>query len=325
MSTFPHKLSIGLSISFALLSSVFVIPSRSQTSVEGVKTHGSLAQVGADKRVPTSLCTPEASHRFIEDSLRDLPQLPIPRISHDTKSKAQTTKDLVDLVSKVGPLFPLGFNMSHFEVKGFVKGEWPLVIDYELEPDSIATLTISTENVKQPVVINLSPTQRGEVISKLPAEFGKKPQVGVLTFEAFKTGSSGREPAGFVLHALGMGDHAVGSVVIDQLHFQPENISTQKGQKASYSFHSRAYFNRGWAEFKLLTVTNRIVHVQLVASEQLNNGIRNGDSVTREWDGKDNHHLVKPGVYQFHVRMQRGLSSGGDWVFAAAEQVVRVD
>jgi hypothetical protein len=234
----------------------------------------------------------------------------------------------MEIIAKSGPAFAAVFSMSSFSVNGYVKGRWPIVIDYELEAESAAEVTISIKDTKQTFVIELPPTndQRKEVIRQLPEEFGQEPQVGLLSFQAFKTGPGQRKPARFFLYGLGVGDRAVGSMVIDQLQFQPGSIHPKLKEKASYSFRSLSDFDTGSADFMLVTLSSDgVVRPQLVARETLKNGVRRGESVSKDWDGKDSKGKISEGPHQFHVRMWRGLKGGGDWVFAATRQVVRVE
>ena len=238
------------------------------------------------------------------------------------------SKSEAEIIAKSGPAFPAVFSMTSLSIKGFVKGRWPIVIDYELERDSTAIITISTKDTKQPLIIQLPPTddQRKEVVRELAEEFGKKPQVGVFRFEAFKTGPGQRNPARFFLYGLGVGDKAVGSMVIDQLQFQPGSIRTKLKEKASYSFRSASDFNTVSADFMLVTLsTDGVVRPQLAFRETLKNGVRRGDSVKRDWDGRNNKGKISQGPHQFHVRAWRSLKGGADWVFAATQQVVRVE
>jgi hypothetical protein len=238
--------------------------------------------------------------------------------------------------------------MSNFSVKGFVKGGWPIVIEYQLEPESSAALTITIKDMKQPFVIQLPPTkgERKEIIRQLPEEFGRKPQVGVLSFQAFKVGAGQKQPASFFLYGLsvgavgagqkqpahfflyglGVGDKAVGPMVIDQLRFQPGSIRPNLKEKATYSFRSLSEFDTVSADFMLVTISpDNVVRPQLVAQQMLKNGVGPGETVTKEWDGKNRKGKVSQGPHQFYVRVWRGLKSGGDWVFAAIEELVRVE
>jgi len=257
-------------------------------------------------------------------------QFPVRKKSEKEKkveSAESKAKIVAEVIAKSGPEFPTVFSMSSFSLKGFVKGLWPIVIDYELEPESSAVITISAGDKQQPFIIELPTTndERKEVIRQLPEAFGQKPQVGVLSFQALKNGTGERRPARFFLYGLGVGDHAVGSMVVDQLQFKPGQIRPQLGEKASYSFRALSDFDTGSADFMLVTLSSDgVVRPQLAASAPLKNGVRRGESVTRDWDGK-NRGKISQGTHQFRVRVWRGLKSGGDWVFAFTRQTVRVE
>jgi hypothetical protein len=237
-------------------------------------------------------------------------------------------KSETKILAKIGPVFPAVFSMNSFKVYGFVKGRWPIVIDYELEPDSTAELMIGTKHreLTRPIQLESTNGQRRQLQTVLPEGFGEKPQVGVLSFDAHKTGPGPRRPARFFLYGLGVGDKAVGSMVIDQLVFQPGSIHPKLKQKATYSFRSLSDLDAASVNFMLVTLSpDGVVRPQLVASETLENGVRRGDSVKKDWDGKNSKGKISLGPHQFHVRAWRGSKSGADWVFAATQQVVRVE
>ena len=253
------------------------------------------------------------------------------RKKSEKEKKAQSAeskaKIVAEFIAKTGPEFPAVFSMSSFSVKGFVKGRWPIVIDYELETESTAVITISAGDKQQPFIIELPPTndERKEVIRQLPEAFGQNPQVGVLSFQALKNGTGERRPARFFLYGLGVGPDAVGSMVVDQLQFQPGQIRPKLKEKATYSFRALSDFETGSADFMLIVLSSDgVVRSQLAASEPLKNGVRRGESVMRDWDGK-NRGRISQGPHRLRVRVWRGLKSGGDWVFAFTRQEVRVE
>lgn len=322
MNIIPYRLSgrrliVGLALPlFCLL----VFQPTPQTIAFCVEPSVLVAQSLPSRVAPTWSFTSRQSLSPIVSYTKNAAQIPIPGFG-GAKSEA-------DIIGKSGPVFPAVFNMSRFSVKGFVQGLWPIVIEYELESESTGEVTIATIDGKQSFVIQLPPTndKPQEVKRKLPEAFGKKPQVGVLSFEAFKTGPGQRTPARFFLYGLGVGDKAVGSMVIDQLQFQPGTIRPKQKEKASYSFHSLSDFNTGSADFMLVTLSaDGVTRPQLVYREMLKDGIRRDASVRKDWDGKNAKGRISLGTHQFHVRVWRGLKSGGDWVFAAKKQLVRVE
>ncbi|HEX6184510.1 MAG TPA: hypothetical protein VFZ44_11560 [Pyrinomonadaceae bacterium] len=253
-----------------------------------------------------------------------IPGPPIPKRGGGKVSVGDMAK------SSVGPLIAFT-SLSNFSFRGPVQGNgWIVVLYYELEPESVAEVTITAEGVKQPLVIRLAPTNDGpaEVIHELPREFGDKPRVGVLNFQAYKTGPGERRSAFFFLHELGVGEkpNVYGSRVIDQMRFRPSSIRPGLKEKATYSFLSLSDFDTVSAEFARVTLApDGVFRPVLIDREMLKRGVRRGETVAREWDGKDSKGKISKGPHQFHVRVWRGLKRGGDWVFAATRQMVKVE
>jgi hypothetical protein len=253
----------------------------------------------------------------------------IPPVKIKVEKKQNNAAKILSNLARAGPLFPAAFSMSDFSVQGIVKGRWPLVVVYELEADSTAEVTINTTNngKLESFRIPLRPT-KGEPLEEkrqLPEGFGQKPQLGEISFRAFKNGPEPNRPAHFFLYGLGVGDKAVGSVVVDQLKFQPPKIQPKLKEKASYSFHSLSDFDYGSADFMRVTYPDNVYHFETVARKKLNDGIGHDEWLMKDWDGKNDKGKISPGRYQFRVRVWRALQSGGDWVSAFSQQVVKVE
>lgn len=229
----------------------------------------------------------------------------------------------------MGPIFPTAaFSMSDFVVQGFVKGRWPVVIEYELEANSTAEVKIMSSDAKLKFPIRLEPTngKSKEVKAYLPETFGQKPQLGLISFKAFKNGPEPRKPADFFLYGLGFGDKAVGSLVIVRLQFQPGTIRPKLKEKASYSFRSLSDFNTAAAEVRVLTrAPDGSSYPQLVYKKDFTSGMRVGETRTGEWDGKNSKGKVSIGTHQFHVRAWRGFEKGGDWAAVSEKLQVKVE
>lgn len=246
----------------------------------------------------------------------------------DLKKKQTSVAEIPSKLSELGPVFPAAFSMSSFSVEGLVKGKWPIAVEYELEAGSTAEITVTTNNGRRAFPISLPPTngERRELKAQLPEAFGQVPQLGVVSFRALKNGPEPRKPARFFLYGLGVGDKAVGSMVIVKLRVQPGSIRPKLKEKASYSFRSLSDFNKVAAEFSLATVeSDGSTRAQLAYSEGFKNGVRGGQSVEGNWDGKNDKGKISPGPHQFHVRAWRDLRNGGDWAFAAERELVRVE
>jgi hypothetical protein len=262
---------------------------------------------------------------YAENTIQRVP------VNIDIKKKQTKVDEILAKLSTLGPVFPAAaFSMSNFAVEGFVRGRWPIVVVYELEADSTAEVTVSTINdgKREAFRIQLQPT-KGEPLEEkrqIPEAFGRQPQLGAVSFRAVKNGPEPRKPAHFFLYGLGVGDKAVGSIVIDQLKFQPSTIHPKLKEKASYSFHSRSDFNAGAADFMRVTRSpDNVIHFEPVAGQLLKDGIGRDEQVANDWDGKNDKGKVSPGPHQFRVRVWRGLKSGGDWVSAFSPQVVTVE
>lgn len=307
---------------FALLvCSPVVFHPTPQTTASCVEPFVNVGQPLPDSVAPTWSFPARQSDNLIVSYTQNTGQVPIPPFPIFGGSESGK-------IAKDGPTFAAMISMSSFTLKGFVKSDgWMILVDYELEPESTAVIAITTKDTKQPFVLQLPSTndQRQEVIRELSG-FGKKLQVGELTFQAFKNGPDPRKPARFFLYGLALGDRkdVIGSMVVDQLHFQPGTLRPNLKEKATYSFRSLSDFDRASADFLLVTLSDGILCPQLAARQMFKNGVRRGESVTKDWDGKNTKGKVSRGPYQFRVRVWRGLKSGGDWVFASTKQEVRV-
>lgn len=314
MTLIPYQLSRRLPVLFALLVfSLFAFRPQPETIAASEEQSVSAAQ-GSNLVVSYAKTTTKG----------------IQSISVKREDKKQLKlADILSKLDKLGPLFPAtAYSMSNFSVEGVVKGNWPIVVDYELEADSTAEVTISINDGKLKIAIPLPPTngERGEAQTRLPEVFGQGPQLGVVSFKAFKNGPEPRKPAQFFLYGLGVGDKAVGSMVIVQLRFQPGRIRPKLKEKASYSFKSLSDFSNVTADFKIATVApDGSTHPQLAYSKEFKDGVRQDQTMNGDWDGKNSKGKISVGPHQFHIRAWRGLKSGADWAFAAEKKLVTVE
>jgi len=162
----------------------------------------------------------------------------------DKLPKAQQEERLANQ----GPLLPQKSNLDNFSMRAFVKGNSPLLVDYALEPNSTAVITISagadkyTLTLKQSEMLERRVTQivtsapvgdlktqvilrgigeliqefllkpsigRNQTVVDLPEFFGAAPQVGKITIQAFTNGPGVRGPAYFRLYGLALGSAAI--------------------------------------------------------------------------------------------------------------------
>lgn len=328
MSAIPYKL-LGVSslvpFTLLILSMLVLLPTPTAARFKPSSHSARRFEVkAASKR--SSL--PQRPRGFKAVSAKSTAQIRLPPVGVPTGGAKVGAGDIAK--SSGGPAFTY-LSLSDFFVRGLVRGDgWVVAIHYELEEGSVAAVTITAEDVKQPFVIPLTPTNDGpaELIRELPQEFGKKPRVGVLSFQAFKSGPGERKEARFFLHGLGVGLRAnvVGSMVVDQIQFRPGSIRPSLEQKAAYSFRSLSDFDTVSADFMLVTLApDGVVRPVRVKKQTFKHGVRRGETVAKEWDGKNSKGKISRGPHQLHVGVWRGLKRGADWVFAATRQIVRVE
>jgi hypothetical protein len=234
-------------------------------------------------------------------------------------------------LEKNGPLLAAKFIMDDFDVTGFVQGGEPVVIVYELEAGSTAKIIIQhVKDPKKSFTISLQPTngEIKEVESTLPDWFGDKPKAGVFIVKAMKNGSNPKADAGFNIEGIGEGHGAVGSLVIDQTHFQPSPIHPKLGEKTRYSFRSLRHFNSAAVDFRaVVRNSDGLPDYQSVSSKRFKNGLAQDQVVEGEWDGMNSRGGVSRGMHRFMVRAWRGLkgNGGGDWTFVFPRERVVVE
>lgn len=223
-----------------------------------------------------------------------------------------------------GPQFQPVYSMSAFAVQGFVRGNWPMLLDYELEPASFALLTVVAERV-EPFYYRLDGTKIGRHLDiiRLPERFGGRVQVGLFFVRAMKDHLGEVEPAHLHVYGIGAGDRAVGSVAIDQLSFTPATIRSGQA-KATYSFHARNDFPKTEAEFHRVGLYKGQIVATRVGSHRIG-AVRRGASKSSEWDGKNEKGKPSPGQHIFQVRAWWKADDGGDWVAAWSEDLVAVN
>jgi hypothetical protein len=109
------------------------------------------------------------------------------------------------LLTKKGPRLPQHYNVSSFASRVFVAGGWPVVLDYGLDSDAVAVLSISVEGLK-PLLVKIRPAQRDQVHIVIPDHFGPTAQVAKLTITALTRSG---DPAYFHLYGIAMGKRGV--------------------------------------------------------------------------------------------------------------------
>ncbi|MGA2809129.1 MAG: hypothetical protein ABSE87_13430 [Terracidiphilus sp.] len=231
-------------------------------------------------------------------------------IAHHNKSPEKLLHD--------GPQVPDSFDMNGFVIKGLVHPNWPIVLDFMIDSPGAVLVDIlaADKHHYQSTLLN-TPNRRAYAIFRLPPNFGTKLQTAVYHVSAIPSRGATTPPR-LRTYGLGAGDHAVGSVAIDQLTFQPATIHPQAREVANYSFHAHSAFDGVRAEFIFTTLYNGRLLVQKEDEKKLS-PIPEGERARGTWEGKG-----KPGEHMLQVRAWRGLENGGDWVVAWSPDIVDV-
>ena len=205
------------------------------------------------------------------------------------------------------------------------------MIEYELAAGSTADIHVQyAEKPKNSYTMHL-PSTNGEIVEKkwmLSKELGEKLTVGNFIVKAMKNGSDPNADAGFFLYGMGVGDEAVGSLVIDQAQFRPSPIHPKSGEKSRYSFRALRPFNSAAVDFKVVAINSAgLPGYKTVFTKWFKNGLSQGQVIEEEWDGMNSKGKILPGIYRFVVRAWRGLRSnvGGDWTFRYTKERGRVE
>jgi len=242
------------------------------------------------------------------------------------------------LLDKEGPQLPPVFNMSSFSVMGFVKGDWPVVFDYQLERDSLLIVVIAPEG-QEPIIYRLN-GKAGHWQNRLlvPAGVGTNSVVAEYTLRSLDDGMGQLSPAHLHVHGVAAGPKAVGSIGIDQVTFSPAEIHPAHGERAHYTFHSISDFKNVEVNFvRLANDHGQIIAARIgkkSAGSIAKNEARNGD-----WDGKSDgggkeaeafppelrQWLKSPtGQHLVQVRAWYGAKDG-DWATALSDEFVTVE
>jgi len=288
--------------------------------------------------------SPQATQRTDTSTVQQTPpstgkqQEPLPRPGESVGGGGGFSVDLTGLfghkepdiektLDKKGPQFPDAFTMSSFGVQGYVKGNWPVVLEYEVEEPALILVTIAAPGVETASYRLDSTKQRHLTIFHIPARFGAKPVPGWYLIRALSDNVGELKPVHFHIFALGAGEKAVGSVTIDQLIFQQQLLNTQQKQKVGYSFHSLSDFDEVEVAFPKgsMLLPDRLIIQEKVKVESISGGVERDAVVQRTWDGKADNGKFSPGTHYMVVRAWRGLRSGADWVTVWSTQVLRVE
>jgi hypothetical protein len=247
--------------------------------------------------------------------------------SQPTPSPDELTRRLLD----EGPQMAPAFNMSAFAVRGFVRGGWPVLVDFEQRsPGGSAELRISARDLPEVYSYDLGlvcpPPRRCVVQFRLPPEvFGD--QLRPAVFAALATNGTGRQTQpDFTVYALGAGPRAIGSVAIDQVSFGPSMIRVAEKQRALYRFYSHSDFGHAAVEFWKVQSDADGNRLAFIDDRAIDGGLRKdqwiGLAERREWDGTEKGTKVSTGMHKVQVRAWDRV---GDWLTSWSDATVTVE
>jgi hypothetical protein len=121
---------------------------------------------------------------------------------------ALTVTQQLKALTKKGPVLPKQYGANDLSLRAFVRGNWPVWIDYGLEINATAELTITVENAP-PLIVRLEAAQRAQVKITIPSTFGSTPRIGKVSLRAF-THAGGA--AMLRLYGIGMGERVLQAI-----------------------------------------------------------------------------------------------------------------
>lgn len=227
-----------------------------------------------------------------------------------------------------GPGLPANYSNSCIPLRCFVKGGWPLVIDYTADGASLSTIEIHVP-AREPTVIHLD-NRRGRHLLKfeLPPALGAETLPAVMLVRSMRDAPGPSAPGFLQIHGLGAGPRAVGSVAIERVVFQPPLVDRSEGEQARYSFRSASDFNRVAVDVMRVDNVAGQLRVGLAREFRFDGGIDRGTvfglTPPRFWDGTDASNRASLGSHLLQVRAWMSVREEADWVTAWSEMPVRV-
>jgi len=254
-----------------------------------------------------------------------------PSIPSGGEAEARAT-----LIDQNGPQLPTVSTMSAFSVRGFVKGNWPVVFDYLLEKDSLLIVVIAPEG-REPLIYHLN-GKKGHWQSRLtvPAQVGETSLVAQYAIDALDENIGQVGPSHLHVHGIAAGPKAVGSIGIDQVTFSPATIHAALHEKARYGFHSISDFPRVDVDFIRLGMTQDHQIIAARVDGKTMGSISRNEERNGDWDGKSRVDRDKfspqfrqwlgapAGQHLIQVRAWYGRNNG-DWAIAMSEDLVTVE
>lgn len=261
----------------------------------------------------------------------------------DTAATSTIATKTLESLSLRGPDFPEVFDTSDLSMYYVVRGNWPIVLRYEL-PAGSGTLSLRTQQRGNPISVRLWATPPGEIGKAtlyVPKEYGSDAQPAELTIKAR---AENNEPASLVIHSLGCGGgafvdtleklrrlngfhhsenswgRALQDVAFDEVALggivlsPPDTLLATLGTRLLFSFKSASDFALWSAKFQR-QVQNGGSRWKVERTLPFSNDpIGQGKTKSQSWDGRDERGRVVPGRYKIMVSAWTSVSQDGSAV-----------
>jgi hypothetical protein len=223
-----------------------------------------------------------------------------------------------------GPRAPASWPVGAYPIFGFIRNDWPIVVDYRSEPDSITRLTVSVEG--RPVWSARLPS--GDHYQQIRYTGGDAPGSKVALFvvqSEARSASGPGEPLPVEVRGIGAGPRAVGSVAINQLAFAFSGRALG-GDFARFGYVAEGDFNK--VNMEILRFTpgrqngRKVIDTAMVI-EFRQGAVPAGPFGPRMWSGLDNRRKPSRGVHRLQVRGWE-VEDDESWVSAISDSAVEV-
>jgi hypothetical protein len=242
-----------------------------------------------------------------------------PKKHADDTDDAPDRGDLLENGPHVSDTQPFGA----FAVYGFVRDGWPIVIDYDSDPDSATWITVTVGAKSWTYGL-----ESGRHFVNVPYRGGGASQSApaLFTIQSEVRGSRPGQPSRLEIVGLGCGPRAVGSVAIHDLRFAA-SARQLGGDFARFGYLASSPFNRVGMEILRFDRETRSGVPVITVTDVAHFGQRAvlpGAFGPRMWDGRDaGSGRASRGVHRFQVR---GWETDEDesWVSSISTETVDV-
>jgi hypothetical protein len=249
---------------------------------------------------------------------------------NENEAEEQAEKDWLTK----GPALAAQFTLNDLTINGYVKGGWPIAVDYQLDRPGSIVLTVGSDKVDPfSIAMNGSTPGRRLQIFHLPDEFGSSPQTAKIRVHATDKFADTEIPLPIKIFGIACGPNAVGSIGIDQISFGPSSVQLNLQQQANYFFFSHKSFDKVSAAFRKVEDRSGVIGISSIVKEETIDMPAIDESVgrwigtqdtPRVWNGKTNNNQPSQGFHVLQVRAWFGDTNKRDWGVALSPDWVEV-